>query len=89
MSKLDPVDVQDHYDNSVGSGGAASEGVITPQLIADRPLLRPGNLFNTRTTDIACFYTSRLQGDPAKRVDDIHFHPGEKRSFRVTLSYNF
>ena len=22
-------------------------------------------------------------------VDDIHFHPGEKRSFRVTLSYTF
>ena len=41
---IDTVTVDAHYDNSVGSSDAASEGVITPQLIADRPLLRPGNL---------------------------------------------
>ena len=38
------VEVTGHYDNSVGSSDAASAGVITPQLIEDRPLLRPGNL---------------------------------------------
>ena len=42
--QLDPVEVKGHYDNSVGSSDAASGGVITPQLIEDRPLLRPGNL---------------------------------------------
>lgn len=47
------------------------------------------NLFNAKTNDITYFYTSRLAGEPAEGVDDIHFHPGEKRSFRVTLSYAF
>ena len=42
--RLGTIDVTAHYDNSVGSSDAASAGVITPQLIADRPLLRPGNL---------------------------------------------
>ena len=41
---MDSVTVNAHYDNRVGTSDAASEGVITPQLIADRPLLRPGNL---------------------------------------------
>ena len=44
VQKLDPVEVKAHYDNSVGSTDAASAGVITPQLIQDRPLLRPGSL---------------------------------------------
>lgn len=47
------------------------------------------NLFNAKTQDIAYFYTSRLPGEPAAGVDDIHFHPGEPRSFRVSLSYRF
>ncbi len=47
------------------------------------------NLFNADTYDIAYYYPSRLQGEPPEGVDDIHFHPGEKRSFRVTLSYRF
>ena len=42
--RLGTIDVTGHYDNSVGSSDAASAGVITPQLIEDRPLLRPGNL---------------------------------------------
>ena len=41
---LEPVEVTGHYDNSVGSTNAASAGVITPGLIEDRPLLRPGSL---------------------------------------------
>ncbi len=47
------------------------------------------NLFNAKTNDITYFYTSRLPGEPPEGVDDIHFHPGEKRSFRITLSYAF
>ncbi len=38
------VEVTGHYINSIGSSDAASAGTITPQLIEDRPLLRPGNL---------------------------------------------
>ena len=44
------------------------------------------NLFNAKTSDITCFYTSRLPGEPAGGVDGTHFHPWEKRSFRVTAS---
>lgn len=44
VSRLETVDVIGHYDNRVGSTDAASAGVITPQLIDDRPLLRPGEV---------------------------------------------
>jgi outer membrane receptor protein involved in Fe transport len=44
VQKLEAVEVSAHYDNSVGSSDAASAGVITPQLIDDRPLLRPGEV---------------------------------------------
>ena len=44
VQKLEKVEVSGHYDNSVGSSDAASAGVITPQLIDNRPLLRPGEV---------------------------------------------
>jgi Transposase zinc-binding domain len=47
------------------------------------------NLFNAQTSDITFYYTSRLPGEPPAGVADTHFHPGEKRSFRVTLLYRF
>jgi outer membrane receptor protein involved in Fe transport len=47
------------------------------------------NLFNAEVNDIAYFYTSRLRGEPPGGVDDVHFHPAEPRSFRVTLNYRF
>jgi len=47
------------------------------------------NLFNAKTNDITYYYTSRLPGEPAEGVDDVHFHPGEPRSFRVSLSFRF
>ena len=47
------------------------------------------NLFNRQTDDITYHYTSRLQAEPPQGVDDIHLHPGEPRSFRVSLAYRF
>jgi outer membrane receptor protein involved in Fe transport len=47
------------------------------------------NLFNARTDDITYYYTSRLPGEPAQGVNDIHFHPSENRSFRLGLLYTF
>ena len=44
VQKVDTIEVTGHYDNSVGGSDAASAGVITPQLIDDRPLLRPGEV---------------------------------------------
>jgi outer membrane receptor protein involved in Fe transport len=42
--KLDDIEVVGHYENRVGTSDAASAGYITPQLIDDRPLLRPGEV---------------------------------------------
>jgi len=47
------------------------------------------NLFNQKTNDISYYYTSRLPGEPPDGVADKHVHPGESRSFRVSLSYQF
>jgi outer membrane receptor protein involved in Fe transport len=47
------------------------------------------NLLDSEDSDIEYFYTSRLAGEPAAGVDDIHFHPVEPRSARVTLGLSF
>lgn len=47
------------------------------------------NLFDRDASDIDYFYTSRLNGEASSGVDDIHFHPAEPRSARLTLIYNF
>ncbi|HTO96974.1 MAG TPA: TonB-dependent receptor [Myxococcales bacterium] len=47
------------------------------------------NIFNAQVDDIAYSYTSRLQGEPAAGVDDIHFHPAESRGVRVTTAFGF
>ena len=38
------VTVRGHYDNAVGSSDAASQGVITRELLKSRPALRPGEV---------------------------------------------
>jgi hypothetical protein len=47
------------------------------------------NLFDQKSSDIDYYYASRLQGEPADGVNDIHFHPVEPRSLRVTLTASF
>jgi outer membrane receptor protein involved in Fe transport len=59
---------------------------FTPRL---RLRLDVFNIFNAQTNDISYYYTSRLPGEPASGTDDLHFHPSEPRSFRLTLSYRF
>jgi hypothetical protein len=46
------------------------------------------NLLDAEGNDIEYFYESRLQPEPAG-VEDIHFHPVEKREFRFRLEYRF
>src|SRR5262249_32161676 len=41
---LEKVEVVGHYENAVGTTDAASAGVITPQLIEDPAILRPGEV---------------------------------------------
>ena len=47
------------------------------------------NLLNSEVADIDYYYTSRLPGEPAGGVDDIHFHPSLPRMARVMLNASF
>ena len=47
------------------------------------------NLFDAEDSDIDYFYTSRLPGEPADGVDDIHFHPTLPRTARLNLIVGF
>jgi hypothetical protein len=47
------------------------------------------NMLNAKVSDIDYFYTSRLNGEPAAGVDDVHFHPVEKRAFRIGVTTTF
>ncbi len=47
------------------------------------------NLFDRKASDIDYYYASRLKGEPAEGVNDLHFHPVEPRTLRVTLTANF
>ncbi len=47
------------------------------------------NLFDAKVSDIDYFYTSRLPGEPAEGVDDIHTHPALPRTARVALQLTF
>jgi len=47
------------------------------------------NLFDAQVSDIDYFYASRLPGEPAGGVDDIHFHPTAPRSVRFSVVYGF
>jgi len=46
------------------------------------------NLFDAEDDDISYFYESQLPGESAP-VDDIHFHPVEPRTLRVTVTVGF
>jgi hypothetical protein len=47
------------------------------------------NLFDRSASDIDYFYVSRLQGEPAGGVSDVHFHPVEPRALRATLALTY
>ncbi len=81
------------------SGGALSEDNSVrwgPTTLVDGRVeyrLRPGlalvaegfNLLDSEDDDIAYYYVSRLPGEPPEGVADVHFHPMERRTFRVAL----
>jgi len=47
------------------------------------------NLLDSQDHDINYFYASRLPGEPAAGVADLHFHPVEPRTVRFSLTYKF
>lgn len=47
------------------------------------------NLLNRKDSSIDYYYTSRLPGEPAEGVNDIHFHPVEPINYRIGLTAHF
>ena len=47
------------------------------------------NLLDAKDSDIDYYYASRLRGEPAAGVDDIHVHPTLPRTARVNLLLGF
>ena len=47
------------------------------------------NAFNSKASDIQYFYASRLRGEPAAGVADVHFHRVEPRQIRASLGLAF
>lgn len=56
---------------------------------ADRALLLAAVGLAGLVDDISCFYVSRLRGEPAAGVADVHLHPAGKRSFRLGVALTF
>ena len=78
-------------DNSVRSNATGTLNgrvgyKISPKL---RVALEVYNLTDRRDSAIDYYYASRLPGEPAAGVSDIHFHPIESRSVRLNLVANF
>jgi len=47
------------------------------------------NLFDSSDNDITYFYASRLAGEPAEGIEDVHLHPLEPRALRASLTYSW
>jgi hypothetical protein len=78
-------------DNSVRSQSTSLVNArvgytVTKQV---RAYLDVFNLFDRKASDIDYFYASRLQGEPAGGVNDVHFHPVEPRALRATLALTY
>ena len=47
------------------------------------------NVLNSRVSDIDDYYTSRLPGEPLDGVNDIHTHPMQPRTARLSVLFAF
>ena len=47
------------------------------------------NVFDADDNDIEYFYASRLPGEPAEGVEDIHFRAAEPRAVRISATWRF
>lgn len=77
-------------DNSVRSDASALVNMgLTYRRGAAEWRLDVFNLLDSEDDDIAYFYRSRLSDERAGGVDDVHFHPLEPRSGRVTFTWHW
>jgi hypothetical protein len=54
-----------------------------------RVVMEMFNIFDAKVSDIDYFYASRLPGEPADGVADVHTHPTLPRSARVAVQFTF
>ena len=75
-------------DNSVRSNSTTTVSARLGYRFTNGMIVRLDafNLLNADASQIDYYYTSRLPGEPAAGVDDVHFHPLEPRSFRVSAT---
>lgn len=78
-------------DNSVRAGSTTLVNLSTSYAISDTFKISAGvfNLFDSDDSDIEYFYASRMPGETAGGIEDIHFHPVLPRQFRISLSWRF
>ena len=77
-------------DNSVRSDPTTLVNLEAGYRFSERYKLSAAvyNVFGSRDNDITYFYESQLPGETAP-VEDIHFHPVEPRTVRLTLTASF
>jgi outer membrane receptor protein involved in Fe transport len=75
-----------------GSQTSGSTGIVNLKVGYQREKVRVSldvlNMTNRNDHDIDYFYESRLFGE-LSGASDIHFHPIEPRTFRLSLGYKF
>jgi outer membrane receptor protein involved in Fe transport len=77
-------------DDSVRSNPTTLINVETGYRFSERYRLSAAvyNVFGSRGNDITYFYDSQLPGE-SEPVGDVHFHPVEPRTLRLTFTANF
>ena len=78
-------------DNSVQSAATSLINVGAGYQLAKTIRLNADlfNLFDSKVSDIDYYFASRLPGEPASGVEDIHFHPAVPRTLRMALVVGF
>jgi outer membrane receptor protein involved in Fe transport len=78
-------------DDSVRSDATSLVNLAAGYKFAPNVRLEVGvfNLFNAADSDIDYYYGSRLAGEPAAGVEDVHFHPTTPRTARLGLAVSF
>jgi hypothetical protein len=78
-------------DNSLRSPAAAWVNLRVGYHTTERDqwTLDVYNLMDRKVDDIAYAYVSRLAGEPAQGVMDVHVHPAEPRTWRIRWAHRF
>ncbi len=78
-------------DDSVRSNASTTVNLLAGYEIVRglRAQVEVFNVFNAQVSDIDYYYASRLPGEAAGGVDDIHSHPTQPRSARMSIVFGF